>query len=274
MNTKLIDTHCHLAYMIDRESVFPLVEADREKIKHIIGEIDEHGVDVMITIGTNMSSSAGALQIASWFSSVYATVGIHPNDVQECSLRESLDALRCFFSSANRSRIVGIGECGLDFHYPDFNKELQKDFFKAQIEYALVQKIPLVIHSRDAIEETMRLIEPYVHDGLRGVFHCFSESVDYAHAVCSFGFYIGVTCAYTYPKNQTLRDVVSAVGLDHILLETDAPFLPPQLFRGKPNSPKYLALLAHAMAQQKNLSFEEVCLITRANTKTLFGIPL
>ena len=170
-------------------------------------------------------------------------------------------------------KIVAIGECGLDFHYPDFNESRQKDVFKAQFELALQYDKAIIIHTRQAPEETLRIVDQYKDDQPRGVFHCFSEDLSFAQYVISLGFYLGVPATITYPNNHRLREIVTTVGLEHIVLETDAPFLPPQHMRGKQNHPLNAATVGEYIAQMMSRPVDEIALITTKNAQALFKLP-
>jgi TatD DNase family protein len=177
-----------------------------------------------------------------------------------------------FLPKAQELKIVGIGECGLDYHYEGYNKERQFDAFKAQIELALEHDLGLVVHNRDAGDDTLRVLEEYEHNNLRATIHCFSEDLAFARQAIEWGYYLGIGGTVTYPKNNVLREVVTTVGLDHIVLETDAPFLPPQPYRGKQNQPAYIAYIANYIANLLNVSSLEVAEKTTKNARDLFKL--
>jgi TatD DNase family protein len=264
----LIDTHCHLNMIIKEQFNTPLSPQELMNAGQCIQEAEQADVLRIITIGTSIPESYNCIKLAQQFSSVYAAVGIHPTDATE-AWHDELTEIK---KMVHNEKVVAIGECGLDFHQPNYHVQLQKDVFKAQIELALENNLALIIHTRDAYDETMRIIEEYKNSLTRVVMHCFSEGCTAAQEVIAMGFLLGIGGPITYPKNNTLREVVSIVGLDHIMLETDAPFLPPQIIRGKKNEPKYIAAIAHYLAQHLQLSYQEVADKTTANAQRLFGI--
>ena len=163
---------------------------------------------------------------------------------------------------------------GVVFGDPQYNIEQQKDGFKYQIELALENDLALVVHTRDAGEETLYCLEPYKDQGLRGTIHCFSENLTFAQQTLEWGFVLGIGGTVTYPKNDLLRSVVQAVGIESIILETDAPFLPPQIIRGKQNNPAQVRTIALYLADLLNLSLEEISNATTKNVQRIFRFPL
>jgi Mg-dependent DNase len=173
----------------------------------------------------------------------------------------------------SNDKIVAIGECGLDFHYPNYIPERQKDAFKAQIEMALEFDKALVIHTRQAPDETLKIIDEYKNHPPRGVFHCFSEDLNFAQYVTSIGFNIGIPGTITYPKNDRLRAIVATLGIDHIVLETDSPYLPPQNMRGQKNHPREVATIAKYIAEFLHINIDEISRKTTENANQLFRLP-
>ncbi|KKR97265.1 MAG: Deoxyribonuclease [candidate division TM6 bacterium GW2011_GWE2_41_16] len=282
-----IDTHCHLAYMVDRAESFFLSEEDLVKIDQIIAACADVGVNELINIGTTPASSAAALQVAMRYPHVYATATLHPSDVTE-TWQDDVYTLKAFVKEAKTQpsspndilvwyggqagKLVAIGECGLDYHYPGYDKLAQRKVFESMIELAAEYDLPLVIHTRDAFADTIDIMRSCQFSGMRGVFHCYSETIDQLDMVFDLGFMIGITGAVSYPKNEHLRDVVRVAGLDRIVLETDAPFLAPQKKRGKPNTPEYIPLIADTVTQVLGCSIEEVAVKTTANAQKLFAL--
>jgi TatD DNase family protein len=157
-------------------------------------------------------------------------------------------------------------------HYPDYDLNRQRDAFKAQIELALQHKLALVVHSRDAYDETLRILEEYKNEITRATMHCFSYDKDFARTVTEWGFVLGIGGTITYPKNEELRTVVKNTELKNIVLETDAPFLPPQAIRGKQNHPKEIATIAQYIAQLRGETVETIATETTKNALHLFGL--
>jgi TatD DNase family protein len=263
----LIDTHCHLDMMVQQQCNVQLSREDVSKIEQIIKEAADATVQQIVTIGTNAIENQHVIQLAETFPTIFAAIGLHPNECKT-NWHHELDAIK---KSLCNKKIVAIGECGLDFHRPNFDKKCQQDAFKAQIELALEHDLALIVHTRDAYDETMKLLEPYNQSLSRVVMHCFSENMTAAKEIISFGFLLGIGGIITYPKNNELRSIISAMGLDHIVLETDAPFLPPQIIRGKQNHPKYIAVIAHYIAQHLQVPYAEVERITTNNAQRLFA---
>lgn len=267
----LVDTHCHLNTLVKNKFDVPLPENFSELAQPIINEARVHHVTRIINVGTSLIESTNCVLLATTFENVWATLGTHPNDLT-ADWRSDVAAYKKMLEDDDQKRIVGIGEIGLDYHYPDFDKQLQHDGFRAQIELALAFDLPIVVHTRDAEDETLRVIEEYSQQGLRGIIHCFSEDAAFARHAIQLGFLLGIGGPLTYPKNESLRAIFKETSLDHIVLETDAPFLPPQYMRGKPNNPAQIETIAHFLANLKGVPFEEVAQKTTTNALNLFRI--
>ncbi len=267
----LIDTHCHIQNIVKNEFDVIIAPELLSEAKTIIDQAAEHHVTTVINVGTSLIESLNCVSLAQHFKNVYACVGIHPNDAT-VNWQKEIKELAVLVAHKEKNKIVAIGECGMDFHYPDYNIERQKDAFRAQIELALKNDLALVIHTRDAHDETLRVLEEYSKNGLRGTIHCFSEGQAFAEAAIAWGFVIGIGGTITYPKNDALRAVVKQVGLANIVLETDAPFLPPQSMRGKKNHPLHIETVAHYLADLLNVPFEEVAQCTSSNAIRIFEL--
>ena len=267
----MIDTHCHINMMVKSEFDRLLSPQECSEAQSIINQAQDAGVSYIINVGTSMIESINCLTLAQRYpATTFAAVGIHPNDATSLWKQEITELEKLIESNGNS--IVAVGECGLDYHYPGYNKSMQYDVFKAHIELALRHNKTLIVHTRDAIDDTMSILEPYKYDLKRTVIHCYSESVLYAQTLTEWGFYLGIDAPITYPKNQTLKDVVAAIDISSLVLETDAPFLPPQSMRGKKNHPAYLAAVAQEIAQIKQVSYEYICQQTTRNACTLFNL--
>ena len=202
---------------------------------------------------------------------MYASIGIHPTDCLSANAGD-IAKMKTWFLQKNAEKIVAIGECGLDFYHPGFNKQKQYDFFKSQIEMALQFNRALIVHSRNAYDETLEILEEYKNELSRVVIHCFSYDQKFADQIIEWKFLLGIGATITYPKNETLRNIIKEIPLTSFVLETDAPFLPPQVIRGKQNHPKYIRHIAEFIAQLRNISLEEVADVTTKNAKKLFNI--
>lgn len=268
----LIDTHCHLEMLVKKGERTTLTKEEIQQANYFIERAYNNNVERIITIGTNLTDSLNCIAIAQAFSPVYATIAIHPNDITHQWL-DDLKKLRSLLSLKTHNKIVAIGECGIDLFHNKATCELQKDVFKAHIDLALEHSLPLVIHSRDAFDEILSVLDCYKNAPLRGVMHCFSGDLTFAHEVMRRGFYLGIGGTITYPKNNTLRDVIKSLRLGTIVLETDAPFLTPQYKRGQQNEPAEIKAIAEYIAQLLEIDYTEVALTTTLNACHLFGLP-
>lgn len=239
--------------------------------EQIVSLADSKGVKKIINVGTSLVESLNCIALAKHFSQVYATVGIHPNDLNQ-NWSQELKELEKYLQEKEEYKIIGIGECGMDFHYPEYHQQRQTDGFKAQIELALKYDLPLSVHTRNAPQETLRILEEYLKNKITGVIHCFSEGLDFAKTVTDWGFVMGIGGAVTYPKNNYLREVVIQNELETIVLETDAPFLPIQTMRGKQNHPIHIYDIAEYVANLKQTSLTKVAQITSNNVNRIFKI--
>lgn len=250
-----IDTHCHLT-MLGSEAV---------------KEASDAGVSPIVTISTNLQDSIDSIKIAREHENVFATVGIHPCDVTE-KWRDDFKQIEKLLENIEQNKIVGLGETGLDFYHKPFDKQRQIDLFKAHIECALRYDLPLVVHMRDSADEVLKILEFYKGNQLRGVAHCFLQNKQIADQLIEWGFYLGIGGPLTYPKNNDLRELFKTIPLDNVLLETDAPFLPPQPYRGKKNHPRYIPIIAQELAKIREIELSTVSDTTTANARRLFRI--
>ena len=250
----MIDTHCHLNSN-DYENI-------DEVIKHMDGNI-------MIVSGADMASNRENLDLVKKHSNIYATIGMHP---EVASVYDS-NSLSWLESHVNDAKVVGIGEIGLDYHYDGYDKELQKKMFIEQIELAKKYHKVVVIHSRDAIADTLDIIREYL-DGYPTVMHCYSGSVEVARILTKMGVMLGIGGVLTFKNASKLVEVVREIDLKYLLLETDSPYLTPEPFRGKTNEPYNILYVARKIAEIKNISVEEVLEITTNNAIRLFDLPM
>jgi len=260
MDNKLtiIDTHCHIYY--------PDFEDDRDQM---LARAEENGVRGMVVVGADLASSRQAVEIAERYPQIYCTVGIHPHDVQQAD-EAAIDEIRQLASTT--AKCVAIGEIGLDFYRDRAPRDLQRTVFDRFLRLAKELDKPVVIHDRDAHEETLAQIK--AAGVTRGVMHCFSGDVAFARHCLEQGLYISITGTVTYPANEQLREVVRSIPLERLLLETDCPYLSPVPHRGKRNEPAYTRITAEKVAQLRGLTVADVGRITTMNAGRLFGIPL
>lgn len=251
----LIDTHAHIE-MKDFDS-------DREEV---IQRAREAGVGYLISVGATLAGSRKAVELAERYENVYASVGIHPHDIKDMD-ETTIPTLR---ELAKSSKVVAVGEIGLDYFKEWSPKELQISRFRELLALAKELNKPVIIHDRDAHEDTLRILK---EEGLKnGVVHCFSGDYRFAKEILKLGFYISFTGVITFPKAEDAREVVKHVPIERMLIETDCPYLAPVPHRGKRNEPSYVAEVAKTIAAVKGLSFEDVARITTLNVKDLFGI--
>lgn len=272
----LLDTHCHLHLMArnfqDSDVFAPLNSQEIATIQQALEDAKKQHVTKIVNIGTNWSESLTCIEMAKQFDNCWATIGLHPNDAQD-NWQDVMEKFDDLLQHAQTNKIVGIGECGIDKHYPEFNLKRQEGAFHAQIQLALKYNLALVIHSRDADQDTYNALQQYRGEkNFRGTIHCFSSDENYAQKYMDLGFVLGFGGTVTYPKNETLRNVAKMVPLSSIVLETDAPFLPPQTMRGKKNHPANIYVIAQYLAQLRGESLEHVMQVTTQTASELFNI--
>lgn len=267
----LIDTHCHINMLIKETFDVPLTQEQLDTAQSIINSALQHHVSTIINVGTSLTESKNCIELAQRYKQVYAAIGIHPNDCTP-DWKHDFQELKKLAKNKEALKIVAVGETGLDRHYPGYDIARQTDAFKAHIELALEHDLAIIVHTRDAHDEVLTVLDIYKRDNPRTVIHCFSEDLSFAQHAIANKFFLGIGGTLTYPKNNALREVFAQVPLEHIVLETDAPFLPPQSMRGKKNAPRYIYDIAQFLADLKQVSFEAVAKQTTANAKTLFKL--
>ena len=253
----LVDSHCHLD--------FPDFA---EEIDDILAHAKNAGVGLMLTIGTHLAKAPGALALAERYPQVFATVGVHPHHVAEEEGALSREAL---LDLAKHPRVVGIGESGLDFFYDFSPRPLQEAAFRTHIGVARELGLPLVIHSRDAEADTLRILHDEMAAGpFKALMHCFSSGRELAEGALELGLYVSASGVITFKKNEELREIFRDVPLDRLLVETDSPYLAPVPKRGKRNEPAYVAHTAKVLAEVKGVSEADIARITTDNFLKLF----
>jgi len=252
-----IDTHTHL--------FFKNFDEDRDEV--ITNALDS-GVKFMLVPGTDIGTSKQAIKLAEKYDSVYAAVGIHPHDTKDWN-DSLIDELRCL---AKHKKVVAIGEIGLDYFYDFSPKDKQNKAFDKQIQLALELSLPVIIHNRDSNEDIMEFARKYKNTLLKAQYHCFAGTVENARELVELGHFISFTGNITFKKANSIREVISKVSVENILLETDSPFLTPEPFRGKRNEPKNIPLIAKVIADTHHLRIEDVGRTTSWNAYKLFGI--
>lgn len=254
---KLIDTHAHLD-----SSQF---NADREET---IARAHQGGISQILTVGCDLQSSQDSIDLAEQHENIYAAVGIHPHDALECNDQ----ALQKLHEMQQHAKVVAIGEIGLDFYRDRAPRDQQRTAFRRQIGLAKEVGKPIIVHDRDAHDEVLQILHEENAAEVGGVLHCFSGDLAMARACIDLGFYLSFPGTITYPKNEAARNVVRAIPIDRMLVETDCPYLSPQPFRGRRNEPAHVRHTAEKIAEIKGLSIEDVARITSRNAFDLFAI--
>ncbi len=255
-NLNLIDSHAHLDFKDFVNDQTDTIQRAREV-----------GVTRIINIGTSLTSSQQAIELAQKYPAVYAAVGIHPHDSNEVN-HEILTKLKLL---SQQPKVVAIGEIGLDYFKMYQPVDIQERAFQRQLELALELKLPVVIHTRAAESATIEMLKSIQSTDWQGVFHCFPGDVALAQQVLDLGFHISYTGVITF-KNSTAGEVIRYIPLDRLLVETDCPFMTPVPHRGKRNEPAYVYFVAQKIAEIKQISLEQVAEVTTGNVERLFGI--
>lgn len=253
----LVDTHAHL----DGERF-------HDDLDDVIQRANDAGVKTIITVGCDINSSQASIDLAQRYPNVYATVGVHPHNGAEIT-SESLKQLE---QLAQHEKVVAIGEIGLDYYRNRCPHDQQQYAFRQQIQLAQRYKLPIVVHDREAHTDVMQILTEENAEAYGGVLHCFSGDLAMAEQCIAMGFYLSFTGTITYPKNDEIREIIRHIHTEHILVETDCPYLAPQQWRGKRNEPAYVVKTAETIAEIKGLSLADVARITSLNAQRLFGV--
>jgi len=255
---ELIDSHSHI-YGKEFTADFP----------EMLQRAQAAGVTTIMAVGADLESSVEAVQLAAGYEGIYCSVGIHPHDAARVT-EKCYEKIREL--ARDNPKVVAIGEVGLDFYRDRSPRDLQEEVFRRFIRLARELSLPLIIHDRDAHDRIVSILKEEQAHEVGGVLHCFSGDLAMAKECIAMGFYISIPGTVTYPSNHALREVVAAVRMEHLLVETDAPYLSPVPHRGKRNEPAFVALAAERVAQVKGLSAEDVGRITSLNARRLFRI--
>jgi TatD DNase family protein len=256
---KYFDSHVHL----DME---PL----KGEMQAVIERAAKAGVLRMINIGSSLRGSRASVDIAAMYPNIWASVGLHPHDAEATpNIEDATEELR---NLASLEKVVAIGEIGLDYYNLERdNKKEQQALFRAQLDLAHELKLPVIIHSREAEEDTLKILEGRK---LNGVIHCYTGNVNYVKRFMDLGYYIGFTGFATFEQDKFdhIRESIKEVPIGRLLIETDAPFLAPEPYRGKPNEPAYVAEVAKKIAELKGMDVADVAEITYENADKLFDL--
>lgn len=253
----LFDSHSHMysvKFNEDREEVF--------------NRIKEAGVKYVLNAGTDLETSMQAIDLAKKYDMFYASVGCHPHDVKD--LDE--ETILMFKGLAKKPKVCAIGEIGLDYYYDHSPRDVQQHWFRRQIQLAHEVKMPIIIHDRDANDDTLKILKAENAFDLGVVMHCFSGSAELAKQYVKLGAKISIAGTVTFKNARKLKEVVETVPLEHLFIETDAPYLTPEPFRGKRNESTYVQYVAGKIAEIKGITYEEVAEVTTQNAKDFFGI--
>ena len=248
-----IDTHAHLMF-----------ENFKGEVPEVVARAKAAGVEKIINIGCDMESCEQAVEMLGKYEGVYATLGLHPYDA-DLATEELMKKWEKMIS--DDERILAIGECGLDYFKAKIPREVQMNAFRLQLELAAKLNVPVVVHNRDADEDTFEILSKY---NVSAVFHCYGSSIQFARRIWNAGYYTSFTGIITYPNAEELREVVKEVPLDKFMIETDCPYLAPQQFRGQRNEPAYVVEVAKQIAEIKNLPLGDIERISTENAQEFF----
>lgn len=257
---KLFDSHCHLTD-----------EKFDEDRKELINKIQSDGVEILVTAGYSLESSKDAIKLANKYPFIYTTIGVSPNDIPESKekINEEIEELKKLYNT--NKKIVAVGEIGLDYHWNIENKELQKYAFVKQIELANELNLPIQIHTRDAVMDTIEILKKYKVNN-RGIFHCCPFNRELVKEGLKLGFYISFAGPTTFKNSKNAEEIINIVPDDKCLVETDSPYLAPEPHRGTRNDPRNVKYIIEKIAKVKGKTFEDIEKIVNINAKKIFRI--
>ena len=252
-----IDTHVHL-------------NADQydEDLTQVIERAQENHVEKMVVIGFDRKTIERAIELAEAYEFIFAVVGWHPVDAIDCTEED----LKWIEELAAHPKVVGIGETGLDYYWDKSPKEIQQEVFRKQIRLAKKVQLPIIIHNREATEDVLKILREENAKEIGGVMHCFSGSVETARESIEMNFMISLGGPVTFKNAKKPKEVAELISLDHLMIETDAPYLAPHPYRGKRNEPSYVPLVAEEIARLKGITLEEVAQVTTRNAEKFYKL--
>lgn len=239
-----------------------------EDRKELLDRFREKGIAKVVNVGSGIETSKQSIALAKEYDFVYASVGVHPENAMELE-KENFDVLKTLLQE---EKVVAVGEIGLDYYWDEPEREIQKKWFEKQIELAKEVQKPIIVHSRDAAQDTLQILKDFGGSEVGGVIHCFSYGKEIARTCMDMGFYIGIGGVVTFKNAKKLKEVAEYVPLDRILLETDCPYMAPEPHRGKRNSSLYIPHIAEKIAEIKGITPEEVIEKTYENAKKMYRI--
>ena len=251
----MIDSHCHL----DHEPLF-------SDLKNVIQRSKDVGIEKLLTISTSLESFSRIKELIKIDEMIYGTIGIHPHE----SSKDIITSKEIIRDLRENSKIIGIGETGLDFYYNNSEKEKQISSFKQHIEASIETNKPLIVHSRDAEKETFEILNQYKNQNIKILMHCFTGSKQFSEKLLTLNSYFSASGIITFKNSTNLQETFKSLPLDKVLIETDSPFLAPVPNRGKKNEPSYIDFTAAKLAEIKNISKSELIKITTNNFNRLF----
>lgn len=257
--TSLIESHCHLDFLT------------AEELDEVLRKSFEHGIEKIVTISVSADNIQSVFELSQKTERVYCTQGIHPHQAREWS--EKVESI--MKTNLPAQHVLAVGEIGLDYHYDNSPRPKQREVFERQLQLACDYDLPVVIHSREAEQDTMDILKNFPSDKLkrRGVVHSFTSKIELAEFVLDAGFYLGFNGIITFKSAEEVRQAVRLCPKERLLLETDSPFLTPVPYRGRENAPYYLAFVAEKMAEQKDCDIEDLLAQVYQNTQELFRFP-
>jgi TatD DNase family protein len=253
----LFDTHAHLNALQYEEDRLDVIE-----------RACSEGVRYIVVVGFDTETINGAMKLAEQYDFIYAAVGWHPVDAIDMK-EEDLDWIE---SLASHPKVVAIGEMGLDYHWDKSPKDVQKEVFRKQIALAKRVKLPIIIHNREATEDIVTILQEENAAEVGGIMHCFSGSLEVAKQCMDMNFYISFGGPVTFKNAKKPKEVAKEIPLDRLLIETDCPYLTPHPYRGKRNEPAYVKYVAEAIAELREMPFEQIAQITSDNARQIYGI--
>ncbi len=276
MNKKknyFVDTHCHLNIIVKKEFDILLTHQEIEAVQKFIDDAKTVNVKQIVNVATSLTESKNCITLAKHYAQLFAAIGIHPNDLKE-NWKNDLKEIIALLDNKKERKIVAVGETGIDTYRPRYNLERQRESFIKHIELGLEYDLPIIIHTRAAPDETLKILKTFKNTSIKGIIHCFPYDKDFAKQVINLNFKLGIGGTVTYPNSKILQELIRTIPFEHIVLETDAPFLAPQKHRGKQNVPAYIPLIAKFIAELRNEPISLITEKTTENARQLFKLPL